>query len=172
MNLIKKVFDAMGAALAVIVIAPWIMWLVKYTFDNSRTIEDVLPNVLTFILNTLLLIVLVVVLGWLLVLGISALMTRLSPTPWEYVTESEEKPPTIQNTETPTQSRGGKFDVAYEEQDGILTGTFIQPEFGTLNGVKQGSEKAQETYKESEERKLRLQHIDRIDRKIQAASVQ
>lgn len=172
MNLIKKVFDAMGAALAVIVIAPWIMWLVKYTFDNSRTIEDVLPNVLTFILNTVLLIVLVVVLVWLLVLGISALMTKLSPTPWEYVTESEEKPPMIQNTETPTQSRGGKFDVAYEEQDGILTGTFIQPEFGTLNGVKQGSEKAQETYKESEERKLRLQHIDRLDRKIQAASVQ
>ena len=172
MNLIKKVFDAMGAALAVIVIAPWIMWLVKYTFDNSRTIEDVLPVRMLYMYLPEIVHVLVVVLGWLLMLGISALMTKLSPTPWEYVTKSEEKPVTTQNTDTPTQSRGGKFDVAYEEQDGILTGTFIQPEFGTLNGVKQGSEKAQETYKESEERKLRLQHIDRIDRKIQAASVQ
>lgn len=172
MTFIKKILDIFGAAILFILIAPWLMWLVKYTFENSRTIEDVLPNVLTFILNTVLLIVLVVVLGWLLVLAISALMTKLSPTPWEYVTGSEEKPATTQNIETPTRSRGGKFDVAYEETDGILTGHFIQPEFGTLNGVKQGSEKAQETYKESEERKLRLEHIDRIDRKIQAANAQ
>ena len=60
MNLIKKVFDAMGAALAVIVIAPWIMWLVKYTFDNSRVVEDILPNVLSFIGYTLLSILLCV----------------------------------------------------------------------------------------------------------------
>ena len=84
MNLIKKVFDAMGAALAVIVITPWIMWLVKYTFDNSRVVEDILPNVLSFIGYTLLYILLGVGGLFMFAVSIRKLIDRYSPTPIEY----------------------------------------------------------------------------------------
>lgn len=104
MNLIKKVLDAMGAALLFIVVAPWLMWLVKYTFDNSSRVEDILPNVLGFISYTLLSILLVVGSLFSIAVFMRKFIDRLSPTTIEYSdiegATPPSPPPELENNST------------------------------------------------------------------------
>lgn len=69
-----------------------------------------------------------------------------------------------------TQSMGA--NVVYSENDnGIITGTFIDNVYDTFEGIEQGSKKAMETYKHSDERKERLAKINLLNEKISKAEL-